>query len=120
MESIVFGFRSILASSVVAAGLLASLPAPAQAAPECDIDWVCVWTGTNYTGTKYRYQGVGYWQNFPGEVTVRSIYNNYNDRDAAVANGINGGGAKYCIDSDSGNGNILSKSLYIAYTNSNC
>ncbi|WDZ86324.1 peptidase inhibitor family I36 protein [Micromonospora cathayae] len=113
-------FRSILASSAAAVALLAALPSPAQAAPDCDMDWVCVWTGTNYTGSKYQYSSVGYWQNFPGEVTVRSVYNKFLDRDAAVANGLNGGGAKYCIDSNNGNGNIQSKSLYIAYTNSNC
>lgn len=91
---------ALAASLSPATGLQASTDSLSQ----CTSGYMCVWTGTNYTGTIQRFSSTGSYK----AITVGSIQSAYNHRSARsyVHEQSNGSGVFACFNPGNRNSNL--------------
>lgn len=78
--------------ALAAAGLCVGttvVAAPASAAPTCASGYVCFWTGTNGSGTKYQYYSAANHYH-----RTASVYYNYNNNNISFWTDANGRGKR--------------------------
>lgn len=94
---------------------------------DCPNGWVCIWEHANYGGRMLQFQDRGYWQNLTayGFNDQASSWRNRINQDARLAEHINGGGRRICMQPNSANPqlawfNDLASSIRLYKTSTVC
>ena len=94
---------------------------------ECPDGWVCLWSGTNYSGTMVKFQTRGVWINLGplGFNDDAESWRNRTNDDARVAEGTGGAGDLRCLKANTdgpsfGTFNNLASSIRIYTVNTIC
>ena len=114
----------LTASFLVAAGLVVASPTQASAAlSDCPSGYLCLWSGTNYTGTLKKISVTNSYVS-TSLPTVRSYYNKRSYR-SLLYSGTGGTGSNACVSSNVASPNVSgwpssAKSVFLSSTVSFC
>jgi hypothetical protein len=75
---------------------------------DCPDGWVCLWEDKEYSGRMLKFQSRGYWQNLTdyGFNDQTTAWRNRTNDDARLAEDINGGGTRICMQPNSSNSQL--------------
>ncbi len=110
----------ILSIAVIATGLTFGGSVPANAAlADCPSGYLCLWSGTNYSGTLKKISTSGSYVSTTLP-TIRSYYNKRSNR-SVLYSGSSGTGSNICISSNTASSNVTgwpstAKSAYLSTT----
>ncbi|HET9163424.1 MAG TPA: peptidase inhibitor family I36 protein [Solirubrobacterales bacterium] len=75
---------------------------------DCPDGWVCLWENKEYSGRMLEFQDRGFWQNLTdyGFNDQTTAWRNRTNDDARLAEDINGGGERICLQPNSSNSQL--------------